>query len=356
MSAHRPGALLLAIAAVTLPAFAGDFLVAVDVPASIDGADYRPHQVVQQSSGAWSVLASLPEQVAIGALHDQGDGSWLVAPASPVTLDGTDYEPRDLFAWDGTLAALVLDGSTAGIPGYARIDAVAKDAAGTTVLSFDVPARLGAADYVASDLVGWDGTGFSLYRSGAAAGIPLSSNVVALGFDATDTAVVAFDVPTTVGTTTYVRGDLVDWSGTTLSLRQHETAWPPSCQMTALDVGGGGDGGASVSARVFDLRVSEFGDTGLQLSWSATCLLGSEDYAVYRGVIGDFASHAKVACSTDSATWVGTTIDATKPATYFLVVAHDGVHEGSYGTGSDRAERGGATTPCFPQSVGLPCP
>jgi probable HAF family extracellular repeat protein len=86
----------------------------------------------------------------------------------------------------------------------------------------------------------------------------------------------------------------------------------------------------------------------LELSWGPSCQPGDSDYAVYEGLLGDFASHAPRLCGTGGATSV--TLTPASGNRYYLVVplSPDGA-EGSYGTASDGSQRPPSATSCQPQ-------
>jgi len=101
------------------------------------------------------------------------------------------------------------------------------------------------------------------------------------------------------------------------------------------------------------LRIDSGAGDQISLSWGESCELGDSDYAVYEGMLGDFASHTVAMCSTGGATSTG--LSPAPGNTYYLVVPSNGTVEGSYGTASDGAPRTAAFSACFPQSVAA-CP
>jgi len=86
------------------------------------------------------------------------------------------------------------------------------------------------------------------------------------------------------------------------------------------------------------------------LEWGPSCAAADQDYAVYLGTIGDFASHWARRCSTRGLTT--TTFRTNEEAAYFLVVPLSGNREGSYGTDSEDDERPPGYSICHPQLVG----
>lgn len=90
------------------------------------------------------------------------------------------------------------------------------------------------------------------------------------------------------------------------------------------------------------------------LVWEPSCASGDDDYEVYEGSLGDFASHAPRLCSTGGATTA--TITPAGGDVYYLVVPRNAAGEGSYGRRSDGAERPQSTTACLPQEIAGSCP
>ena len=101
------------------------------------------------------------------------------------------------------------------------------------------------------------------------------------------------------------------------------------------------------------LRVRRQPDGALVLSWSRSCADSDDDYAVYEGTLGEFASHLPRVCSTGGATaW---SLPGAVGNVYFLVVPNNTLREGSYGVDTAGLERAPSSAACKPQSVGA-CP
>jgi hypothetical protein len=100
------------------------------------------------------------------------------------------------------------------------------------------------------------------------------------------------------------------------------------------------------------LMVRKAGSGDLDLTWSASCSNTDDDYAVYEGTLGDFASHRSNLCTTGGAT--SATITPGAGGRYFLVVPTNGTHEGSYGydsSGQERPQADGGES-CYDQLTG----
>jgi hypothetical protein len=93
----------------------------------------------------------------------------------------------------------------------------------------------------------------------------------------------------------------------------------------------------------------------LILSWGLPCNAASvpnQDYAVYRGSLGDWTNLTNITCTTGRArSWLTETEDVNL---FWLVVPQNSANEGSYGQ-SSFGERAAAAAPCKPQAVGS-CP
>lgn len=87
----------------------------------------------------------------------------------------------------------------------------------------------------------------------------------------------------------------------------------------------------------------------LMLSWGKSCSSCDTDYAIYQGSIGDFTSHAPLACSTDGATTAN--VESTVESAYYLVVPRNEDVEGSYGTANPGGPRSAGQSVCRPQEV-----
>ena len=354
MKRHRK-VFLLAIACALpglwpAPAHALTYYFAVDVPSHLGGADFLTSQFVRNSLGAYALETSLPAGTAIAAVHRRGDGSWIFAPAHPVTLLGTNYEPRDLVGFNGVAFAMLLDGSAAGIPESARIDAVTLEPGGRFVFSLDVPVILGGVIFSRSDLLVGSGP-FGTYWDAEGAGVPASANLVGVDLDGAGALVVTFDVPTTLSGADHLPGSLVRWTGAGFVSHYVDPTWPRSSLLRDFAfaaASGAVPNGTSVPGTT--LTVTQGGGGMLNLTWGTSCSQSDSDYEVYEGKIGSWASHAPRTCSTNGMTsWA---LLPSQGDTYYLIVPHNLLAEGSYGLMSNGSPRLPAPGACLPQSVG----
>ncbi len=358
---RRVFTLALSLASVGLLA-QSTFRLAPDVPANLGGTDYTSNQIVVNTAGAYSSTLTLPAGLEIAALEQKLDGSWLIVPLVPTNLGGTDYEPRDIVNWDGAVTySMVLDGSAVGIPDYAAIDALDEDATtGDLRLSFSVPVNLGGTEYSQNDFVLYSGGTFSLDLDGATMGIPNSSNVIGGSEEPlTGHAIVVFDIPTDLGGTTYLPGQLMDWDDVALTWSVYATdpAWPTYAKTQALafipsaPAGHVPDNNAIPGTPLMVTQSLTFGD--LDLAWSTSCLASDTDYGIYQGTIGSWTGHSSIACSTSGATTQ--TITPGAGNVFFLIVPKNSSREGSYGMDDLGTERPAAASPRLTHSLGT-CP
>lgn len=104
------------------------------------------------------------------------------------SIEGVNFADEDIVAYDGSTCtwSLAFDGSAAGLPGGADIDALEVGDDGTFYMSFDTPVAVpgisGKADD--SDVVAYDNGNFSLWFDGSAFGLTTTNeDIDALTFD-----------------------------------------------------------------------------------------------------------------------------------------------------------------------------
>lgn len=174
-------------------------------------------------AAAWSAtaLGALPAGADVTALHHANDGRWYFALDTFATLGAVDAGPEDVVAWNGATHALVFDGSAAGAPAGAAIDALAQAPGFGLILSFDVAVDLGDDVAGDEDLVAWDGVALSLVFDGSSYGIPEALDLDALDFDgSTEELYLSFDGSGELGGVDFddhdlLRFDLATWSKVT---------------------------------------------------------------------------------------------------------------------------------------------
>lgn len=230
-------AVLLAVA--TSPARAEYFLTP-DSPTALAGTVWDPFDIVRNDAGTFTLEMALPAGTAVDATHRRDAGDWLISVSEPAPLGGVFYDPRDIVRYDGSTFTLLFNGAAAGIPAVANVDAVFLQGgdAGDLILSFDVPVTIGGAAYEPADLVRYHAGAFSLYFDASAATppIPPSANLVEAD-ERGGKLLLSFDVPTKLGSTTFMPGQVVSWSGSAFAVRFQVAGWPAASAMTGLSLG-----------------------------------------------------------------------------------------------------------------------
>jgi len=236
------------------PVAAESFYFTPDVPTDLAGTTYLPWQVVLHDGSGYSVALTLPAPTQIHALDVAAIDDVLFAVRAPSTLGGTTFEPRDVVHFDGAAYSLVLDGSAEGLPPDAAIDTLFVDS-GDLILGFAAPVTLGATTYDQNDLVRRVGPGsFTSFLDASSTTPPLSPGTDVTGGDARPgSTLLTFATPTTLGGTTYLPGDIADWSGTSFTLFYHDAAWPAGSRIDAFSLAG---------APCTDEDADGFGDPG----------------------------------------------------------------------------------------------
>jgi len=333
-----------------------DWVIAVDVPAPLGGADRLPSEFVRTDGTVYSLLLALPSNAEIGAVGLRADGTVLFVPAGPVDLGGTTFEGRDVVASDGIDFTPALDGSDAGVPVGSRIDAVHESAEGDLFVSFSVPTTIGEHTFSRSDVVRYEaGAGFTPWFDSLSAGVPLYANVVGVGVDASGDLVMTFDVPTELQGTDYLPGELVVWTGGVFGTYASDPSWPGFARARALGLfpptGIVPDGDTIPGT---PLTIDRLLNHDVQLEWSGSCVAEDNDYEVYEGTLGEFTSHEPRLCST-----AGETSAVLTPGSgshYYLVVARHHWREGSHGFRGDGNERPSGPSSCLPRLFAFDCP
>ncbi len=100
------------------------------------------------------------------------------------------------------------------------------------------------------------------------------------------------------------------------------------------------------------LTLSKIPAPWIRLAWATSCVATDSDYAVYEGLLGDFASHVPVVdsfCTTDG--MLALTIAPSGGDRYYLVVPQGAMREGSYGADSEGVPRPPSPAACLQQLV-----
>ncbi len=339
------------LAAGPAPRAAASFYFTPDIPVTPTGVNILASEIAL-FNGAYGIQSSHPAGTLLDGVHRMSNGSWLISVESPTLLGGATFQPSDVILYDGTQYVSFYSGALNGLPEDTNIDALFLDGgdAGNLIVSFDVPTTLGGTTFDPADLVDLSGALPSLFFDASAATppIPVASNVT--GADARAGLVyLTFDVPTTLGAVTYLPGDVVTWNGASFALHHRDAGWISGFfHGLALPASPG---------NVSNLTVFLAEATSeLILSWSATCAPVGQDYGIYQGTIGNWTSHVAIDCTDDG----GDRTEAIPVAAgmrYYLVVPHSDAAVGSFGSDSAGVERPAGAVTCAPvQVLGPTCP
>ncbi|HVN84178.1 MAG TPA: hypothetical protein VMW17_04950 [Candidatus Binatia bacterium] len=141
----------------------GAHLLSFDVPVSLPGnVVAMPADVVQYGSGSYQIVFNaaahgVPAEVNTDAVGSFGN-SLLLSFDTPVTLGSLRIEPRDVAQFDGTSFSLFFSGSAAGVPSELNLDGIAALANGHVLVSFDGSGTIGAVNFDDEDLLEYDPT------------------------------------------------------------------------------------------------------------------------------------------------------------------------------------------------------
>jgi hypothetical protein len=160
---------------------------------------------------------TLPANVEIAAYHPLANGNTLLSLDTTTMLPGlpagTPAEPRDVVEYAPATATFsyFLDGSAAGIPANAQIDAVSLNGALAPQLSFETSVTLpgvGAIDD--EDVVTYSAGTFAMTYDGSSAGVASALDVDALNAVSGPAGfLISFDTSGTVGGVTFGDEDVI---------------------------------------------------------------------------------------------------------------------------------------------------
>lgn len=178
-------------------------LLAADEDAASD--DLASNVVLQD-------IGEIPANADLAVYHLLDNDDRLLAFDITVELPGgLIAQPRDVVRYDGVNYSIVFDGSAEGIPAGVRLDALGADADGDLLMSFDTTLALSGTTVADEDVVEFDGANFTLLFDGSAAGVPAGADLDALHFDvASGHLFLSFDVGGVVGGTNFNDEDLLE--------------------------------------------------------------------------------------------------------------------------------------------------
>jgi hypothetical protein len=169
-------------------------------------------------------LGPLPAQADLTAFHRLDGVRRLFSLDTFVELPGgVTADRNDVVEYDGAAYAIALDGSAAGLPDGARIDALGWRRQGgvaalllSTDIAIELPTGLVAED---EDLVAWNGASWAVVLDGSAAGVPDGLDLDGVDRDpVTGELFVSFDGGGNLNGFDFDDEDALSWNGSTWSL------------------------------------------------------------------------------------------------------------------------------------------
>ncbi|MCP3980549.1 MAG: hypothetical protein GY716_14700 [bacterium] len=350
---RTPGLLLVLLLLASACAGAEQFAITTDVPTPLGTATYLANQIVERSGGSYSLSYDgtgdgLGPDVNLNALVLLEDGSFLFSTDAPFESRGVYYEARDVVRYDSGLFYMHVDGGSLGLAPDANLDALARDIDGDLVFSVDEPEFVVGLQIAPGDLAVIDTQSDNVLLLATTTDLQLPNGADIVGLEREDAGAwfVMFDIPTHVGTTTYLPGEIVRLENANDALFFSEPDFPA------------GNAGAGLSfpdspGEALQLRASRSG-ADVDLTWQPSCSAEAIDYAIYEGSIGSWYDHDPVVCSTAGAT--AATVAPDSGDRYFLVVPQSAVFEGSYGVDSASVERPSTAGACLDMRRAAACP
>jgi hypothetical protein len=182
---HLDGSALGISDGVNIDAFAvspeGDML-SFDIPAEIDGISYTERDIILHNGGIMSKMIDgaaigIPAGVDIDAVTRLQDGSILFSVDVPTTLGNISCNPNDIIQYREGVFNLFLNGTAAGIPENANIDAIWVGVSTELLFSLDIPAELNGLAVKETDVIQWTEGNFHLYSGTVTELLPEGADV-----------------------------------------------------------------------------------------------------------------------------------------------------------------------------------
>ena len=226
------------------------------------------------------------------------NGDQLISFDTTVLLfDGSTPKPGDVWRYNGTGYAVEFDAAARGVPAGANLDAVAVDGGGL-LLSFDIAIDLGVA-VEAEDLVRFDGTGFSLFFDGSAAGVAPGLNLDAADYlPCNGHLLLSFDGSGSIGGVDFDDEDVLEFD--------RVSTWEMAYDGSARDARWG-----DVDLDAVQARVNFGAGTPLTFGQTVTVMANKTIFqwssvVAYRMVRGSFTNAASIGAYTVNSTLQGT--------------------------------------------------
>jgi hypothetical protein len=234
-SPQHPEARLLAVCLALLmpsPGMAIDvFQVSPDITIAMDTQTVTDQNVALDGVAvSLASLGALPAAADVSAFHVLANGDRLFVLDIAASLPGGVYaESRDVVRYNGSAYSLEFDGSVAGVPAGARIDALSVDQTNALLMSFDVAVDAAGVLAADEDLLRFNAGVFSMFFDGSAMGVTAAMDLDAAHYlAASNQFLLSFDTSGQVGGTPFDDDDVVfynpansSWSGAYRGASRH---------------------------------------------------------------------------------------------------------------------------------------
>ena len=151
------------------------------------GTTFLPADFIRYAGGLYAPVLTIPGNPAVDAIEKMDKpGNWLFSVEAASNLGGslpTPAEPRDVIRRDSAAAySFFFCGAGAGVPAASNVDAIYLEGGdtGNLIVSFDVPTTIGASTFDPADLVRFRHTGPAC-GDWALAAVPLAFDASAAG-------------------------------------------------------------------------------------------------------------------------------------------------------------------------------
>jgi hypothetical protein len=362
---------LAIVAATTGAPAATPIYVTPDVPTdpALVPVTLLPWQVLRYTvlPVSYTPVAGFAGTPAVDGIHKlDKPGAWLFSLESASELGGllpSPADPRDVVRFDppSGYTPFFCGGSVSGaVPEGSNVDAILLSGGDTGDLwvSFDVPTSIGGTTFDPADLVAYRRTGAGCSGWSILVANPVfDASAAGTGIPSSTNLIGADKVGSLILVTLDVPTDL----GVTTYTTGQVLAWSGSAWSIWENLSGW-PGSSAIDAlswvgnpgKVDQISMSKSGPD-LVISWAPGCSDGGIDYGVYQGTIGSWTSHVSIVCTDSGADRTETFLPGSGNR-YYLVVPRNAAAEGSYGQktgGIERPVGGGA---CAATQVVTPCP
>jgi len=169
--------------------------VSPDITIELGGVNLDPENVGMDNLFGAVVpisLGNLPTGINLTAYHLFANGDQLFSMDWTIALPGLNAGPEDVVRQTGDFYSLEFDGSAKGALSGTSVDAVSI-IEGDLLLSFDTAVIIGVDTFQKEDLVRFDGSEFTLFFDGSAAGVVEGLNLDAAHFLGGTNLALSFD-------------------------------------------------------------------------------------------------------------------------------------------------------------------